>query len=196
LSENLEPISFVRNAKDRKSIPAKIIIIGDPKVGKTSLILKYVKNQIDSEYLPTVGSRISKEPVKLLLGKEIINVSLLIWDIAGQKQFKILRKVYYNGAKGVILVFDLTNPQTLANLPDWHTEAVGFGLGNVPMVLVGNKDDLADERAVSEEDVNQVKESTGIANYFETSALTGTRVTEMFYSIAEQIFTTGTIKRR
>jgi small GTP-binding protein len=112
----------------------------------------------------------------------------MIWDIAGQKQFKQLRKVYYNGAKGIVLVFDLTNPQTLASIQAWYDEAVGFNLGKVPMILVGNKNDLTTIRQVSQEDVDQVKESTQISDYVETSALTGEHVTEMFYTMAERIF--------
>lgn len=183
-----EPTVSIRDRRDKKSIPAKIIIIGDPVVGKTSLIKKYVKNQIESEYLPTVGAEISHQPVNLMLGNQILNVSLMIWDIAGQKQFKQLRKVYYNGAKGIVMVFDLTNPQTLASIPTWYEEAVGYNLGEVPMILVGNKNDLDSLRQVSSEDIDQVKDSTHVADYYETSALNGEHVTEMFYSMAEHIF--------
>ena len=188
MSGDPEPTIHHVDRKDKKSIPAKIIIIGDPVVGKTSLIKKYVKNAIESEYMPTVGAEISHQPVKLMLGSQMINVSLMIWDIAGQKQFKQLRKVYYNGAKGIVMVFDLTNPQTLASIQAWYDEAVGFNLGKVPMILVGNKNDLATLRQVSQEDVDQVKEGTHVSEYVETSALTGEHVTEMFYKMAELIF--------
>ncbi|HMF30279.1 MAG TPA: Rab family GTPase [Candidatus Lokiarchaeia archaeon] len=183
-----EPAIAIRDRRDKKSIPAKIIIIGDPVVGKTSLIKKYVKNQIESEYMPTVGAEISHQPVKLMVGSEIVNVSLMIWDIAGQKQFKQLRKVYYNGAKGIVLVFDLTNPQTLASIQTWYEEAAGYNLGKVPMILVGNKNDLVDERQISQEDVDQVKAAAHISDYVETSAVNGEHVTEMFYNMAERIF--------
>ncbi|OLS13797.1 MAG: small GTP-binding protein [Promethearchaeota archaeon CR_4] len=180
----------VRDLKNKKAIPAKIIIIGDPAVGKTSLIKKYVKIPIDSEYLPTVGAHISKQPVKLLLGKDIVNVALLIWDIAGQDVFRILHKVYYNGAKGIILVFDLTKPQTLTNITRWQNEAIGFlgRSGKIPMILVGNKSDLKSEIKISKEEVTKIKELIHIPDYFETSALTGTNVTEMFYTIAERVY--------
>ncbi len=179
----------VRDPKNTKAIPAKIIIIGDPAVGKTSLIKKYVKTQIDSEYLPTVGAHISKQPVKLLLGKDIVNVALLLWDIAGQDHFKILHKVYYNGAKGVIMVFDLTKPNTLASIAKWQSEAAGYlGKGKIPMILVGNKSDLKNQIKVSKEDINKMKETTHISDSFETSALDGTNVTEMFYTIAERVY--------
>jgi len=180
----------VRDTRNKKTIPAKIIIIGDPAVGKTSLIKKYVKTPIDSEYLPTVGAHISKQPVKLLVEKDIVNVALLLWDIAGQDVFRVLHKVYYNGAKGIIIVFDLTKPQTLSNIVRWQNEAIGF-LGKstkIPMILVGNKSDLKSEIKVSQEDVAKMKEITHIPDYFETSALDGTNVTEMFYTIAERVY--------
>jgi small GTP-binding protein len=179
----------IRNLKDTKTIPAKIIIIGDPAVGKTSLIKKYVKTQIDSEYLPTVGAHISKQPVKLAIGNTIVNVALLLWDIAGQDHFKILHKVYYNGAKGIILVFDLTKPNTLANITKWQSEAAGYlGKEKIPMILVGNKSDLKHEIKVSKDDINKMREITHIPDGFETSALDGTNVTELFYTIAERVY--------
>jgi len=179
----------IRNLKDKKAIPAKIIIIGDPAVGKTSLIKRYVKTQIDSEYLPTVGAHISKQPVKLLIGNEIVNVALLLWDIAGQDHFKILHKVYYNGAKGVILVYDLTKPNTLANIANWHNEAIEhLGKRKVPMILVGNKSDLKSEIKVTKEEITKMKETIQISDSFETSALNGDNVTELFYTIGERVY--------
>jgi Ras-related protein Rab-2A len=178
----------VRDLKDKKAIPAKIIIIGDPAVGKTSLIKKYVKTTIDSEYLPTVGAQISKQPVKLLIGKDIINVALLFWDIAGQDHFKVLHKVYYNGAKGVILVFDLTKPNTLTSIQKWQSEALGYLKKKIPMILVGNKSDLKDQIKVTKEDINNMKEIIHVSDSYETSALDGTNVTEMFYTIAERVY--------
>ncbi|MHA1734568.1 MAG: Rab family GTPase [Promethearchaeota archaeon] len=182
------PVVHVRDRRDKKAIPAKVIIVGDPAVGKTSLIQQYVHTRIDDEYMPTVGAHISKQPVQLNVNGNKVDVNLMIWDLAGQEQFRIVRKVYYNGVRGVILVFDLSRGATLDRITEWHGELLEHGLGGVAKVLVGNKSDLVDERAVTRDQVEAMQGSTGIRDYVETSALNGDNVNEMFYRLAELVF--------
>jgi small GTP-binding protein len=166
----------------------KVIVIGDPSIGKTSLIRKFVAQQFEGEYLPTVGTQISKQPVDMEIGGKQYRINLLLWDLAGQPQFYMLHKVYYNGANGVILGFDLTRSHTFVNVKNWHAELVKFGLSDVPIILTGNKADLKEERKVTGPHIDHMKEQLGIQEYIETSAKDGENVKKMFETIARLIY--------
>lgn len=166
----------------------KIITIGEPSVGKTSLIKKFVKNQIDDEYLPTVGASISKQPAYIMDSEKKVPISMLLWDIAGQEQFNLLHKVYYKGSKGVVIVFDLTSPATLASVKKWKQDTATNEISDVPIVLVGNKSDLAGQVKVTPPQIQEMMAATGIKDYFETSAMTGKNVHEFFNKLAERIY--------
>jgi small GTP-binding protein len=169
-------------------IVKKIIIIGDPNVGKTSLIRKFVSFKFQAQYIPTVGVDISKQPVDIVDGDKKTTINLLLWDLAGQAQFHLLHKVYCNGANGMILVFDLTKSYTFSNVKNWHQMAIKNGLpGDIPAILVGNKIDLKDQRTISIAHVDHLKEELGIQEYFETSALDGHNVRQMFEAIARKV---------
>jgi small GTP-binding protein len=166
----------------------KIIVIGDPAIGKTSLIRKFVKDQFEIDYIPTVGVNISKQPVELTINGRDLHINLMIWDLAGQPQFHLLHKVYYNGANGIILAFDLTRSYTFMNVKNWFGEIVKYGLSDKPIVLVGNKADLPEKRVVSEAHIEHMKEQLGIQAYLETSAKEGENVDQLFNDIAQMIY--------
>ena len=90
----------------------KIIVCGDAEVGKTSLVLRFTDNAFNRRYLPTLGTNISE---KILKVRGVI-IQLILWDIAGQKKFQRMRRHFYSGANGVILVFDLTRMNTFNNI--------------------------------------------------------------------------------
>ncbi|MHA1341322.1 MAG: Rab family GTPase [Promethearchaeota archaeon] len=184
--ENLE----VHVAGESGEIVMKVIVIGDGGVGKTSLLRKYVKKQFEHKYLPTVGVNISKQPIKMR-GKEI---NLMFWDIAGQPQFYLLHKVYYNGANAAILMFDLTQSHTFFNVKNWYNELVKYDLKDIPIILVGNKCDLKKERKIIEPMAENLMEQLGISVYYETSALTGENVNEVFERIIEMYLDKMNIK--
>jgi small GTP-binding protein len=162
----------------------KVIVIGDPAVGKTSLLTKFAKNQFEERYLPTVGVNILKEPINL---DESTIVNLMFWDVAGQPQFYMLHRPYFNGADGVILVFDVTRSSTFSNVNNWWNSAVKYGLSGVPRILIGNKIDLKDERKIILPMAEHLSEKLN-APYFETSALTGENVKMVFDKIAELVY--------
>ena len=112
----------------------------------------------------------------------------MLWDLAGQPQFFLLHKVYFNGANGVLLGFDLTRTHTYSNLKSWHAELIKDGLVDLPMVLVGNKSDLTEDRKISMAHVDYLKEQLSISDYVETSALTGQNVDILFETIARRIY--------
>ncbi len=162
----------------------KVIIIGDPRVGKTSLLSKFTKDKFKTQYLPTVGVNILKEQINLQINGQDVLVNLLLWDIAGQPQFYMLHKPYFNGADGMMLVFDITRSSTFSNINNWYNTTVKHGLSGVPRILIGNKIDLKDERKIIQPMANHLSEKLH-ATYFETSALTGENVKLIFKKMAE-----------
>ncbi len=163
----------------------KIIVIGDPAVGKTSFLTNFCGDKFTYEYVPTVGVNITKEPVNIKddMGKEI-KVNLMVWDIAGQPQFYMLHRPYFNGADGMILVYDITRSSSFSNINNWYSTAVKYGLSSIPRILIGNKIDLKDERKIIQPMADHLSEKIN-APLFETSALTGENVKLIFQKIAE-----------
>ena len=162
----------------------KVIVIGDPAVGKTSLLTKFATNKFEEKYLPTVGVNILKEVINL---EEQIVVNLMFWDVAGQPQFYMLHRPYFNGADAMILVFDITRSSTFSNINNWYSTAVKYGLSGIPRILIGNKIDLKDDRKIIMPMAEHLSEKLN-APYFETSALTGDNVKLIFHKIAELVY--------
>lgn len=160
----------------------KIIVIGDPQVGKTSLLTKYAKKKFTENYIRTLGSNITKQMVNLDNGTHI---DLLVWDIAGQREVSEMFPSYFDGANGAIIVFDFTRPKTLANVSVWYKECLKNNIGHIPMLLVGNKIDL--ERKIPDKAGKEIADRLNFP-YFETSAKTGINVDRIFESCAKNIY--------
>jgi small GTP-binding protein len=161
----------------------KIILAGDGAVGKTSLINRFVTGSFTGDYKATIGVAISSKRVIT----EDREVNLQIWDIAGQTLFRQFRKKFYTKAKGALLVFDLTVPKSLDNLHAWIDDILEM-TGKIPFILIGNKADLSELRAISPEEINKLlKGQSNIAAYLDTSALTGTNVENAFNGLVAQI---------
>jgi Ras-related protein Rab-11A len=170
----------------------KVIVIGDAAVGKRSLLTKFAKNQFEEKYLPTVGVNILKEPINI---DENTIVNLMFWVIQGQPQFYMLHRPYFNGADGVILIYDVTRSSTFSNVNNWWNSAVKYGLSDVPRILIGNKIDLKDERKIILPMAEHLSEKIN-APYFETSAITGENVELVFQNIAKMVYNSLDDKKR
>jgi small GTP-binding protein len=158
----------------------KIVTLGEPAVGKTSLVTKYVTGKFERDYHKTLGIDISTFDTQL----EDNLFKLLIWDLAGQEIFVELRTRYCQGAGGGIVAFDLTRPKTLEAVPDW-VNAVRAAVDIDPvLILLGNKADLEKRRKVLKKDAEKMAKDLGLHTYIETSAKTGQHVTECFNELA------------
>ena len=113
-----------------------------------------------------------------------VDVSLMIWDIAGQPQFYMLHRPYFNGADGMLLVYDVTRSSSFSNVNNWYSTSVKYGLSGVPRILIGNKTDLKDEKKIILPMAEHLSQKLN-APFFETSALTGENVSDIFHKIAE-----------
>jgi len=151
----------------------KITILGEPTVGKTSLVSKYCKNQFPIEYRATLGADFITKLVKHK-GK---NVELILWDIGGSTSFEIeqMSDFYLQGSNGFFLVFDLTLETTLKALSYWYSKANRI-CGDVPFILLGNKNDLKKHFKVDNTLINDVIQANIQPLFFRTSAKTGENV--------------------
>jgi len=140
------------------------------------------------EYLPTVGVNITKEHVSIKDNMDQdITVNLMIWDIAGQPQFYMLHRPYFNGADGVVLAFDCMRISTLIHINIWWQKCINYGLKGIPCVLVGIKKNNIDKGKIPLFMIRHLSEKLN-APYFEASILTEDNLNFIFQKIGELIY--------
>jgi len=165
----------------------KVVVIGDPAVGKTSLIKRFVQDVFDDRYLNTIGAKVMKKELGLNRPDtgEIVDLKLILWDIAGQESFSTVKKAYYRGASGAIVVCDMTRKETMEDMHRWIENL--FDVSDVvPMVIICNKKDLSEEVQFSMENVTEEFAPYG-APVYETSAKTGENVEMIFHELGKLI---------
>ncbi len=155
----------------------KIGLIGDARVGKTSLVRRFVTNLFDPSYQITLGTTIMKKNVEYLTH----NVTLQIWDIGGQEVFKQIRSKYFFGSSGALAVCDASNRTTFDNIPSW-VESFYNEVGEKPIIFLANKCDLAD-LSVSEKDLQDLVSKYKKTEFLFTSAKDGTNVEKSFSNL-------------
>ncbi|HMF30591.1 MAG TPA: Rab family GTPase, partial [Candidatus Lokiarchaeia archaeon] len=162
----------------------KIIVIGDPSVGKSSMILRYTEIAFTKSYIPTIGVNITEKYVRY----HDCDVQLVFWDLAGQTKFQKIRHQFYQGAVGAVLVYDLTKQDTFKSIPDWYQDIKKSmkESENLQVILCGNKSDMQEQIQVSTEDGLALAKELNV-DFFETSALNGDRVAEAFEKLIEQL---------
>ena len=165
----------------------KFIIVGDKAVGKSSIVRRFVENKFTIDYRSTLGLNVLSHSMKFY-GNE---AHFSLWDLGGQEYFKRFRKTYYTGTQAAFIVFDVCERETFTNVKKWYEELKEFlGNKNIPIVIVGNKIDLSDQRSVQyKEGIALIDELTqqnidDYLSYIETSALTGENIEEAFRLIA------------
>jgi len=172
-----------------REIKMKICLIGEGAVGKTSLIKRYVFDQFEREYITTLGTKITKKQVNLKhpVKDEDVKVTLMIWDIMGQKGFReLLQEAYFYGAQGLMAVCDITNRETLKELEDWITSAFEV-TGKIPIIILGNKSDLKDDAQFGLDEIKEFASKYGRSMAYLTSAKTGENVNPAFVTIGREI---------
>jgi small GTP-binding protein len=161
------------------------MVIGEGAVGKTTLVNRYVTGIFERDYKTTIGSQFAVKLTHISPPDSEYSTGIKIqaWDVAGQARFKAVRKMYYSGAAGIILVFDVTRRRSFTELVKWVEEADESVGSRVPIICVGNKTDLPD-RAVPSDEAKRWAEDKGFL-YMESSAKTGDGVADMFTVLAE-----------
>lgn len=160
------------------SLSAKICLLGDYAVGKTSLVRRFVYNLFEDKYLSTIGVKVSRKVVAVPRNDEVIELVLMLWDLAGSEEFDSVRASYLRGAAGALVVCDVTQRATLATVPE-YVEQIRSANPRAAIILAANKQDLTEQRILSEEELAKTAVELGAA-YLPTSAKTGMGVEEAF----------------
>eukprot|EP01100_Stratorugosa_tubuloviscum_P011351 TRINITY_DN504_c3_g1_i1.p1 TRINITY_DN504_c3_g1~~TRINITY_DN504_c3_g1_i1.p1 ORF type:complete len:205 (+),score=98.69 TRINITY_DN504_c3_g1_i1:117-731(+) len=160
---------------------AKIVLLGDTGVGKTSIALRYVQDVYTNRVNPTIGASFLTKRITL----EDSKIKFQIWDTAGQERFRSLAPMYYRGACAAILVFDICVPTTFDKVKEWVGELQLNVTEEIVIVIVGNKCDL-NERMVKSEVASEYAKSLK-ALYFEASAKNNIGVENVFVGIAREL---------
>ncbi len=159
----------------------KIIIIGPPAVGKSSLIRRFVENKFSGEYQFTIGVDFLAKTVEYKKGKL---ARLSIWDVGGQERFKFLRRSFYEGTHGALLAFDLSRAKTFPKMKEWLTDMNSIIQEEIPIVLIGNKSDLIPDigEVIDSEEPQKFAEQIN-SSFFTTSAKNGDNVEKAFLEL-------------
>ncbi len=163
----------------------KVCLVGEAAVGKTSLIHRFVHDQFTGEYVATLGTKVTKRELEVNVpgSDRKDRLAMLIWDIMGQKKvLDLMREGYFHGAQGLLMVCDVTRPETLGELEGWRgfVEKVA---GRIPSYLLGNKVDLVDEKEFDTKGFEAVSKRWRCP-YLLTSAKTGQGVESAFEDLA------------
>lgn len=166
----------------------KLIVCGSGGVGKTSLIRRYVENKFEENYLMTLGMDPTNTVIEVDTGNgQTTPVNLIIYDVAGQDRFQSLRDVFFRGAHGALLVFDLTRSDTLDDLDKWYNDLYDRA-GPVPTILIGNKADLDDDINVDYQTIEDVVvPQFKVIKYLETSCYLDKNVYQAFHDLTKEI---------
>ncbi|KAI8141520.1 rab11 protein [Fennellomyces sp. T-0311] len=162
----------------------KLVVVGSSGVGKTNLLGRFVHDTFELASKSTIGLDLN---IKTMTIKDK-KVRVQIWDTAGQERYRSITKRYYRGAVGALLVYDITRHDTFEDIPRWLGELrLNDAHAECCALLVGNKSDLSDERAVAHDEALQYAEKNGLM-FMETSALDRTNVDKAFESLVHTIF--------
>lgn len=161
----------------------KVCLLGDYAVGKTSLVRRFVYDLFDDKYLSTIGVKVSRKVIVLPRNGDLVELTLMLWDLAGSEEYNSVRASYLRGAAGAIIVCDLTRPASLDNVLRYAAELQRINPG-ARLIIAGNKEDLRDQRQVTDEEI--VGRAAALhAPHYLTSAKTGTNVEAVFRHLGQ-----------
>jgi len=160
----------------------KLLLIGDSGVGKSCLLLRFSDDSFTPSFITTIGIDFKIRTVELE-GKRI---KLQIWDTAGQERFRTITTAYYRGAMGILLVYDVTDEKSFANIRNWIRNIEQHASESVNKMLIGNKCDMSDKRVVDSERGKALADEYGI-KFLETSAKSSINVEDAFITLAKDI---------
>lgn len=162
----------------------KIVLIGDSGVGKSNILARYTKNEFNLESKATIGVEFATKSIVT----EDKTIKAQIWDTAGQERFRAITSAYYRGAVGALLCYDITKHSTFENVTKWLKEVKDNAEAHIVVMLIGNKCDLQQLRAVNQEEVVELAKEHNLA-FLETSALESTNIELAFQKLINQIYT-------
>jgi Ras-related protein Rab-18 len=163
----------------------KFLLLGDPSVGKTCLLMRYTDNNFERNYISTIGLDFR---IKTLNYKNK-NLKIQVWDTAGQERYLSMTKTYFKGANAILLIYDTTSISSFKNTERWLEHIRNNSENdNLVLILVGNKIDLSGARQVSSEMGKKLAEKNDIKLFIETSAKDDVNVEKCFNLLIERVF--------
>lgn len=184
---NKDNMAFTSNVDRDYDYLFNFIIIGDSGVGKSCLLLRFADNTYFETHIATIGCDFKIRTVDI----DGDRCKLHLWDTAGQDRFKTITTNYYRGAHGVILVYDVCNPDSFEHLNTWFGEVGQYGREDAVKLLVGNKSDLTAKRMVTYDQAKEFADKMRVG-YIETSAKAAVNVEQAFLTLASNIKSTVT----
>jgi small GTP-binding protein len=169
----------------------KIILVGDPGVGKTSIMTKFVSNEFQNTYLSTIGVEFKSKEIHI---NNNTCARLKIWDTCGQEKFRAITRQYFKNSEGVFVVFDLTNKETIKKLDIWMKDIKDNIDNDYFIFLIGNKSDVKDRDLTIAEEAKQFAINKKI-NYYEVSAKTGSGIYNIFEKMASKLINKKKIEK-
>ena len=160
----------------------KLIIVGDTNVGKTNIMSKYIRDQFNFNSKSTIGVEFGTKIITI----ENKKIKAQIWDTAGQERYKSITSAYYKGAKGALVVYDITNKFTFDSVDKWVQDLNSYGDKNLTLLLVGNKSDLEEKRQVNKDEGEEKARSFGLG-FIETSACSGDNIDQSFDIMLKEV---------
>lgn len=160
----------------------KVVLLGESAVGKSSLVLRFVKREFHEFQESTIGAAFLTQTVQI----DDTTVKFEIWDTAGQERYHSLAPMYYRGAQAALIVYDITSKDSFTNAQKWVRELQRQANANIVIALVGNKLDLASKRAVENSEAKEYADENNLL-FMETSAKTAINVVEVFTAIATRL---------
>lgn len=167
------------------ALTKKVCLLGDFAVGKTSLVRRFVEGRFDERYLSTIGVKVDRKILHVTTPRGGVELTLMLWDLAGSPNRQPVVPAYYRGASGAIIACDLTRPDTLSSLDHYAHEFLAAN-PRAALVLAANKSDLVEERHVDPEALAATALALD-APLFVTSARTGEQVEAMFQSLGARL---------
>lgn len=159
----------------------KILLVGDSGVGKSCLLVRFVEDRFNPSFITTIGIDFKIKTVDIDGRK----VKLQLWDTAGQERFRTITTAYYRGAMGIIMVYDVTDERTYANIKQWYKTVTEHSNDDAQILLVGNKSDM-DNRVVTYEQGEELANELSVP-FIESSAKDATNVNDVFLTLAKLI---------
>jgi small GTP-binding protein len=193
VQEVLTVVVYVSIIQSKRYIK-KVGLIGDSGVGKTSLIRRFTVDVFDDRYIATIGTKVSKKDIEYKLPDKTIYLTLMLWDILGQKDYKKIRTQSIQSSHGVIITSDLTRPETVRSAEEFWLQEVWEILGDVPVLFIGNKADIVEPGCDAMKDLDEIGRKTEMPVIL-CSAKTGEKVESAFNRIGE-IMISGEFSRR
>jgi Ras-related protein Rab-5C len=170
------------NGQTTRTCQFKMVLLGESAVGKSSLVLRFVRGQFHEYQESTIGAAFLTQTVSV----DDTTVKLELWDTAGQERYHSLAPMYYRGAQAAIVVYDITNADTFNRAKVWVKELQRQAAPNIVIALAGNKADLAAKRQIEVVDAQAYADENGLI-FMETSAKTAVNVNDIFMAIAKKL---------